>query len=405
MRDLSLWGFWVSCLIYPVTGEVPAQGRDDRRAVKERHLTPNNTEAEEILELARPGGDQDEETQDEESWDAGAEDEEIDWETSFNPDDGCIYPVEDEADEGPAFAGMSEEKEPVLNQDVKLVPLGNLVTNPLQPRRHFDGEAMDALIKSIAQKGVLQPVLVRAMPGKDNKNRPEHHQKGHHQGHYQDHFSDGTPRGGPDYQIIAGERRWRAASLAGVKVIPVLIREITDAESLEIGVIENDQRVGLNPMEEARAFSLLMSRYGYTQREIGQVIGKSRSYVTNALRLFQLPDRVQFMLIEGKLAAGHGRAILNSHDPAYLADHIIEHGLSVRAAERLGRKMRLAAWDGEQNLEDRIIADTGASAQIIENELGLKVSIYDRGGRGHVKVYYRDIEDYQKVSRRLRRRL
>src|SRR6185295_17054057 len=207
-----------------------------------------------------------------------------------------------------------------------------------QPRRVFDQDELKELAASIAEKGVLQPILVRPAGARDA------------------------------YEIIAGERRWRAAQLAKLHEIPVIIRTLTDNESLEIAIIENVQRAGLNAVEEAGGYQELMTRFAYTQEQLSEVIGKSRSHIANTLRLLKLPDSVKGMIAEGKLSAGHARTLVNTPNAEQLAREIVAGELNVRQAEKKaapkgGRKK--AAKD----------ADTKALETSISNALGMNVKI------------------------------
>src|SRR5690606_7205423 len=176
------------------------------------------------------------------------------------------------------------------------------------PRRDFDADQLDELTNSIREKGVMQPLLVR-------------------------------PSSDPAiFELIAGERRWRAAQKAGLHDVPVIIREVDDKEALELAIIENVQRVDLNPLEEAQGYEQLIEQFAYTQQDLAQVIGKSRSHVANTLRLMRLPENVQDMLSRGELTAGHARTLITAEDPAGLAHRIVEGGLSVREAEALSQR-------------------------------------------------------------------
>src|SRR5690606_18008022 len=186
------------------------------------------------------------------------------------------------------------------------VPIDFLRPNPRNPRRHFNDAELDELSASIRAKGILQPILVRTITG--------------------------TPDA---FEIIAGERRWRAAQRAGLHDVPVLLLEIGDKEALEIAIIENVQRADLNPLEEAMGYDSLIEQFSYAQADLAKIVGKSRSHIANTLRLMKLPDSVKRYLSEGKLTAGHARALLASDNPEALARQIIEKGLNVRDVEAL----------------------------------------------------------------------
>jgi len=260
---------------------------------------------------------------------------------------------------------------------VQMVAIEDLKPNKDQPRKIFRTEDLDELAASIRDKGVLQPILVRTHP---------------------------TDAG--VWQIIAGERRWRAAQQARLTEVPVIIREMDDVTVFEVAIIENVQRADLNPLEEADAFRLLMERYGRTQDQVAGVVGKSRSHVANTLRLLQLPEPVLAYVREGKLSAGHARALITAPNPAELADQAFRDGLNVRQVEALARKAGQpprpvqppsggAAWDGQ--------ADAAALEQDLADVLGLKVQLADRGGKGQLVLHYRSLEQLDEVCRRLMR--
>ncbi len=245
--------------------------------------------------------------------------------------------------------------------------------NPQQPRKHFDEAELNDLASSIKAHGILQPILVR-------------------------------PIAGGRFEIVAGERRWRAAQKAGLHSIPAVIRELNEVEVLEIAIVENVQRMDLNPIEEAQGFQALIDRFGRTQQEIADSVGKSRPHIANMLRLLQLPDDLQEMVRDGRLSSGHARAILTAPDPRALAQKAISEGLNVRDIERLaqiakdekhGPRVSSSAVDSKS-------ADTRALEQSLSNALGLEVTISDKNGAGDVKVTYKTLEQLDDVIRRLR---
>ena len=254
------------------------------------------------------------------------------------------------------------------------IPIELLVRNPNQPRKLFNEAEIEELAASIRAKGVLQPVLVRSAPGK----------AGH-------------------YQIIAGERRWRAAQKAGLHTLPVVVREMDDLEVLEIGIIENVQRADLNAMEEARGYRVLMDRFGRTQEALAQAVGKSRSHIANILRLLNLPEVVQDHVLHGRLSAGHARALVTARDPEALAEMIIAKGLSVRQAEILTRDEAPAKRAPEVKSAKPQTADTKALERELRDVLGLSVKLDDRGGKGELRVSYKTLEQLDEVCRRLRK--
>ncbi len=253
------------------------------------------------------------------------------------------------------------------------VPIEQIHANSAQPRVDFDSEELGRLTASVRDKGVLQPILVRPSP----------------------------ERAG-DYQIVAGERRWRAAQAAGLSSVPVVLRELDDREALEIAIIENVQRTDLNPIEEASGLRALAERFGRTQEEVAASVGKSRSHVANAIRLLELPAPIVEMLRQGALTAGHARAIATAPNPVALAHQVVQRGLSVRAAEALGRRALAEGGRGAKPTATKD-ADTRALEAELGNALGLAVEISHKGGRGALTIRYRTLEQLDDVIRRLRR--
>ena len=253
------------------------------------------------------------------------------------------------------------------------IPIELIGRNPDQPRLHFAEAELEELAASIRQRGVLQPILVRPYPGKTG-----------------------------EYQIVAGERRWRAAQRAGLTALPALVRELGDQETLEIALIENLQRADLNALEEAAAFASLMSLSGGTQDDLAHAVGKSRSHVANTLRLLQLPEDVQALVRDGRLSAGHARTLIGASQPKALADQIIEQGLSVRGAEALTRKATEIGASASKAAR-RKSADTLALERDLSEKLGLQVQILDKDGRGELRIRYADLEQLDEVCRRLTR--
>ncbi len=252
-------------------------------------------------------------------------------------------------------------------------PIELLVRNPDQPRRVFTEADIDDLANSIREKGVLLPLLVRSAPNAPGQ-----------------------------FQIIAGERRWRAAQKAGLHSVPVIVREMDDLEVLEVGIIENVQRADLNPMEEARGYKVLMDRFGRTQDALAQVVGKSRPHIANMLRLLGLPEAVQDHVLHGRLSAGHARALVTANDPVGLADEVIANGLSVRQTEALVRKEGLDAGKVAP-VRKTANADSLSFEQDLQEALGLKVKLMDAGGQGELRLSYRTLEQLEDLKRRLTR--
>ena len=264
---------------------------------------------------------------------------------------------------------------PAVNPD-RLVPIEFVGRNPRNPRRYFDESELQDLASSIRQHGIVQPVVVRTTA--DNR-----------------------------YEIIAGERRWRAAQLAGLIEIPVIIRDVDDRTALEIAIVENVQRSDLNPLEEAMGYELLIADHGYTQNDLGEIIGKSRSHVANSLRLLKLPEPVRDMLASGTLSAGHARALIPTSDPVALAKAVVAKGMSVRDAERLAQNDIKAQGDpnhGEMPRRDVKDADTIALERTLSDVLGLDVTVNHKGSGGHLKISYKTLEQLEEICRLLERR-
>ena len=252
-------------------------------------------------------------------------------------------------------------------------PIELLVRNPDQPRRMFVEADIDELAASIREKGVLQPILVRPAPG----------QAGH-------------------YQIVAGERRWRAAQKAGLHTVPVIIRELDDLDVLEIGIIENIQRADLNPIEEARGYKVLQDRFGRTQDALAQVVGKSRPHIANMLRLLGLPESVQDHVLHGRLSAGHARALITSDKAEALAEEVIAKGLSVRQTEALVRDDQAGPkTPSAPKVRPQQNADTLSLEQDLQEALGLNVKLDDRGGKGELRLAYASLEQLDELCRKL----
>ncbi|MDZ4373102.1 MAG: ParB/RepB/Spo0J family partition protein [Phenylobacterium sp.] len=278
-----------------------------------------------------------------------------------------------------ALLGEAEEIAHAVAPDegVREIPIELIHRNPDQPRQHFREEDLADLSTSIREKGVLQPILVRP-----------------------------SPRTPGEFEIVAGERRWRAAQRVGVAVMPALIRNLADDKALEIAIVENVQRENLNPMEEAQAYQALKDRFGHTQDQMAAAVGKSRSHVANTLRLLQLPPRVQEHLVYGRLTAGHARALLSVGDQEVLADLMVDQQVSVREAERLAREAAGASTSaprkasGPRKIKD---ADTAALESDLEEALGMGVEVADRGGIGEVRIRYATLEQLDELCRRLTR--
>lgn len=260
---------------------------------------------------------------------------------------------------GEAEAQPANAKRPDL-----LLPIEDVVPNPNQPRRTFDTGALNDLADSIRQKGVIQPLIVRRTEGASK------------------------------YEIVAGERRWRAAQIAQLHEVPAIIREFSDAEVLEIAIIENIQRAELNAIEEAMAYRQLMDRFGHTQEKLAEALSRSRSHIANILRLLHLPDEVQNMVVAGRLSAGHARALVTAPNAKELALKVVGKGLSVRATEELVRKsaaqeIPLAKRRPSQERD----ADTRALEGDLSAALRMIVRIdHDHSGNGRMTISYSNLD-------------
>ena len=252
----------------------------------------------------------------------------------------------------------------------KSVPIEFLHPGAAQPRRHFNDDAIAALVDSVREKGVLQPLLVRRHPAKTNA-----------------------------YEIVAGERRWRAAQKAGLTEVPVVIKELDDREALELALIENIQREDLTAIEEAAGYQRLMDEFGHTQEDLSHVIGKSRSHIANLLRLLTLPESVQHMVDDGRLSASHARALVSTEEPAVWAELVVERGLNVRQIEQMVKKSstKPAKKVASAVRDPNILALESDLSQL----LGLKVSIKTKGESGKIDIAYETLEQLDDVLHRL----
>ena len=260
-----------------------------------------------------------------------------------------------------------------------LVPIEKVFQNPQQPRRSFGAEQLEDLAASIREKGVIQPLIVRKRAN-----------------------AEGT------FEIVAGERRWRAAQMAQLHELPVLVRTFDDTEVLEIAIIENIQRADLNPVEEAAGYKQLMEKFGHTQDKLSEVLGKSRSHIANLVRLLQLPEEVQAYLRDGKLSAGHARALITSDDPVALARKVIQLGLSVRETERLAKRAITDTADkGEAQPKARKSGEKDADTRALEGDLsaslGMKVTIqHDKDQEsGVISIRYASLDQLDDLCQKL----
>jgi ParB family chromosome partitioning protein len=243
------------------------------------------------------------------------------------------------------------------------VPIEFLKPNPRNPRRTYPETELEELAQSLRERGMVQPIVVRKAKG-----------------------------AAEEYEIIAGERRWRAAQRAGLHEVPIVVLEVSDAEALELAIIENVQRADLNPLEEAAGYQALAAEFKRSQEEIAEIVGKSRSHVANTLRLLKLPETVKAYISAGKLSAGHARALVNMADPEAVARDIVERGLTVRETESIAQQQAAAAGKTALALEKRV-----------SDALGLVVSVDHRGKGGTLHIRYRDLEQLEEILRRLER--
>ena len=255
---------------------------------------------------------------------------------------------------------------------VREIEVARIRPNPAQPRMHFDEQSIAELAESIAERGLLQPVLLR----------PD----------------------GVNFQLVAGERRWRAAQRAQLHAIPAIVREIDDSTSAEIALIENVQRQDLNAIEEAEGYRQLVERYGHTQDQVAKLVHKSRSHIANLLRLLDLPDAVKQSLLPGDISMGHARAIATSEDPEQLAREIVAKGLSVRKAEALTKRHKPGIAEAIGRASARLVrrdADLDALEKQLGDLLGVKVKVAHDGQRGTVTLHYSSYDQLDMLCQRL----
>jgi len=271
----------------------------------------------------------------------------------------------------PASGGRSES--PIDEIQINLIR-----PNPAQPRRTFDPDQMEDLTESIRQRGILQPILLRVDPDADDR-----------------------------YQIVAGERRWRAAQKAGLKAVPAVVRDFDELQLLEVGIIENVQRSDLNPIEEAEAYGALMKRFGRTQENLAESVGKSRAHIANTVRLLNLPEIAREHLRHGRISAGHARAALGADDPGPVVDMAVAKGLSVREVEALVK--RLKSENGLSKVAEGVSeaskdVDTQSLEADVARILGLPIDIRHKAKGGEVRIKYRDLEQLDELCRLLTKR-
>ncbi|MDX6807539.1 ParB/RepB/Spo0J family partition protein [Terrihabitans rhizophilus] len=250
-------------------------------------------------------------------------------------------------------------------------PVEFLRANPRNPRKAFTEAELEDLVNSVREKGVVQPILVRSAPGQQGS-----------------------------FEIIAGERRWRAAQRAGLHEVPIVVLEVSDREALELAIIENVQRADLNAIEEAAGYESLVASHGYTQNDLAKIIGKSRSHIANTMRLMKLPEDVREKVRQGALSAGHARALLGLDDPSSAARRIVDEGLTVRDAEAM-------AQGATSSLRGRKAAvgkdaDTAALEKQLSDLLGMDVIIDHKGERGQIQIRYASLDQLDELCRRLK---
>jgi ParB family chromosome partitioning protein len=253
---------------------------------------------------------------------------------------------------------------------IQMMSVSSLMPNLAQPRRHFDDASLDELAQSLKQRGLIQPIVVR-------------------------------PGDAGYYQIVAGERRWRAAQRAQLHEVPVIVRHLNDAETFELAIIENIQRQELNAIEEAFAYQRLVTDFGHKQEEIARLVGKSRSHVANMLRLLDLPDSVRDMVVSGQLTMGHARALIGAADPAALAEEVIRRGLSVRETEDLARGGKAKKPAEGRAPATEANADVAMLERQLRDQLGLKVGIAYGPKGGSVTIAYATLDQLDMVCQRL----
>ncbi len=260
-------------------------------------------------------------------------------------------------------------KGPSPRSGIQMLPVGSIEPHPQQPRRHFDEEALAELAASISARGLIQPIVVRPQ--------------------------------GSRYQIVAGERRWRAAQKARLHEVPVIVRDFDEIETLEVAILENIQRQDLNAIEEADAYKRLMDEFGHTQEALGRLVHKSRSHVANLLRLLDLPERVRTLVAAGDLSMGHARALISAEDPEALADEVLRRGLSVRDTEKLVRSAKPRQSGPVRSAFAAVNADIEALERQLGDMLGLRVKIAHRSDGGTVALSYSSLDQLDMICQRL----
>lgn len=270
-------------------------------------------------------------------------------------------------------AAASSASQEAVTRGARRVPIEYLRPNSRNPRRSFDDEQMESLAASIREKGVIQPIIVRVVGNAINS-----------------------------YEIIAGERRWRAAQRAGLHDVPIIVIEANDRETLELAIIENVQRADLNSIDEALGYEQLISHFQYTQADLARVIGKSRSHVTNTLRLLNLPESTRKLVVDGALSAGHARALLALPDPEAIARRAVAEGLSVRDLERLAQDKEAPKEGKSARVKERKDPNIQSLERELTDDLGLSVTVEAKGEGGRLTIAYKTLEQLDMVLSRLR---
>lgn len=252
----------------------------------------------------------------------------------------------------------------------KSVPIDQIYPGRFQPRKHFDEEALSTLVESIKAQGILQPILVRRHPESSNA-----------------------------YEIIAGERRWRAAQLAQLHEVPIVIKDLPDRDALEVALVENIQRQDLNAVEEAEGYRRLIEEFGHTQEDLAKVVGKSRSHVANLMRLLNLPEPVRKLVEAGQLSAGHARALVGRDDAEDLAKKIVNKGLTVRQVEKLVTTEKSGGATASE--PEKTDPNTAALQRDLETLLGMRVKVTFDGSKGALTVYYSSLDQLDGLLSRI----
>ena len=255
-------------------------------------------------------------------------------------------------------------------RSAKSVPIDQIYPGRFQPRKHFDEEALSSLVESIKAQGILQPILVRRHPESSNA-----------------------------YEIIAGERRWRAAQLAQLHEVPIVIKDLPDRDALEVALVENIQRQDLNAVEEAEGYRRLIDEFGHTQEDLAKVVGKSRSHVANLMRLLTLPEGVRKLVEAGHLSAGHARALVGRDDSEALARKIVDKGLTVRQVERLVTTEKSGSPTAAE--PEKTDPNTAALQHDLETLLGMRVKVTFDGSKGALTVYYNSLDQLDGLLSRI----